>query len=84
LRSFTNSFIFRQIDTLFDYIRKQIESSIIKLSTPNDTTTLDPKNRYVFGHFDDEKSDNYQTFSKVASLLREECHFVASTNKYVH
>jgi len=71
----------RQIDVLFDYIRKQVESSIIKLSNPNDLTTLDPKKRYIIGHFDDENSENYKTFSKVASLLREECHFVASTNQ---
>jgi hypothetical protein len=44
--------------------------------------TLDPKKPYIIGHFDDDKSSNYQTFSKVANLLREECHFVASTNKY--
>jgi hypothetical protein len=64
-----------------DFIRKQVESSIIKLLKPNDLITLDKKKRFVIGHFDDEKSDNYKIFSKVASLLRDECHFAASTNK---
>ncbi|CAF0937395.1 unnamed protein product [Rotaria sordida] len=71
----------RQVDAFLDFIRKQLESSIIKLSTPSDLYTLDTKKRYIIGHFDDENSPNYKTFSKVASLLRDECHFVASTNK---
>ncbi len=73
--------LFRQIDALSDFLRKQVESSIVKLSIPNDLGILDPKKSFLIGHFDDEKSVNYQTFSKVANLLREECHFAASTNK---
>jgi endoplasmic reticulum resident protein 44 len=64
-----------------DFIRKQVESSIAKISTPSDLVTLDSKKRYIVGHFDDEQSENYKTFTKVASLLREECNFIASTNK---
>ncbi|CAF5051182.1 unnamed protein product, partial [Rotaria sp. Silwood1] len=71
----------RQVDAFFDFIRKQIESSITKISTPSDLITLDLKKRYIVGHFDDENSENYKTFSKVASLLRDECNFVASSNK---
>jgi endoplasmic reticulum resident protein 44 len=64
-----------------EFIRKHVESSITKLATPSDLVTLDPKKRYVIGHFEDEHSENYKTFTKVASLLRDECNFVASTNK---
>ncbi len=64
-----------------DYLRKQVETTITKLSTPSDLVTLDVNKRYVIGHFDDENSENYKTFTKVASLLRDECNFVASTNK---
>jgi hypothetical protein len=71
----------RQVDGFMDFLRKQIESSITKLSSPSDLVTLDAKKRYIVGHFDDEKSENYQMFTKLASLLRDECHFVASTNK---
>jgi hypothetical protein len=76
-----NVFDFRQVDALLDFIRKQVESSIIKLSTPNDLITLEKNKHFVIGHFQDEKSDNYQAFAKVASLLRDECHFAASINK---
>jgi endoplasmic reticulum resident protein 44 len=76
-------FISRQVDAFFDFIRKQVESSLTKLSTPSDLYSLDAKKRYIVGHFDDENSENYKTFTKVASLLRDECQFVASTNKYV-
>jgi endoplasmic reticulum resident protein 44 len=64
-----------------DFLRKQIELSMIKLSSPSDLATLDTKKRYIVGHFDDENSENYKTFSKVASLLRDDCNFIASTNK---
>ncbi len=76
-------FISRQVDAFFDFIRKQIESTLTKLSTPSDLYSLDSNKRYIVGHFDDENSENYKTFTKVASLLRDECQFVASTNKYV-
>ena len=66
-----------------DFLRKQIETSITKLASPSDLYTLDSKKRYVVGHFKVENSENYKTFIKVASLLRDECNFVASTNKYV-
>ncbi|CAF3354346.1 unnamed protein product [Rotaria socialis] len=70
----------RQIDALYEFIRKQVESSIIKLSSRNDLSGLDSKKSYIIGHFNGEKSENYKTFSKVSNLLRDECHFAASTN----
>ncbi len=74
-------FFLRQVDSFIDFLRKHVESSIIKLSAPSGLVTLDANKRYIVGHFDDENAENYKTFSKVASLLRDECHFVASTNK---
>ena len=71
----------RQVDAFFDFIRKQVERSMIKLATPSDLITLDSNKRYIVGHFDSDQSTNYRTFSKIANLLRDECHFVASTNK---
>ncbi|CAF1380499.1 unnamed protein product [Rotaria sordida] len=70
----------RQIDGLLDFIHKQIQSPIIKLSTPTDLLELDRKKSYIIGHFNDENSSNYKIYSKVANLLRDECHFAASTN----
>lgn len=64
-----------------EFLRKQIESSLTKINGPSDLVTLDSNKRYIIGHFDDEQSENYKTFSRLASLLRDECHFVASTNK---
>jgi len=71
----------RQVDGFMEFLRKHVESSIIKLASPSDLVTLDAKKRYIIGHFDDGNSENYKTFSKVASVLRDECNFVASTNK---
>lgn len=74
-------FSYRQVDSFMDFLRKQLESSITKLATPSDLVTLDANKRYIVGHFDDENSPNHQIFIKVASLLRDECQFVVSTNK---
>ena len=64
-----------------EFLRKHVQPSLIKLKAPSDLVTLEPAKRYIVGHFDDENSANYQTFSKVASLLRDECNFVVSTDK---
>jgi endoplasmic reticulum resident protein 44 len=64
-----------------DFLRKQIQPSMTKLASPSDLVSLDAKKRYIIGHFDDENSENYKTFTKVASLLRDECNFIASSNK---
>lgn len=71
----------RTVDAMFEFLRKQIESPIVKLHNTSDFDTLDMKKRFIIGHFDDEQSDNYKTFAKVASLLRDDCHFAASANK---
>lgn len=71
----------RNVDAFIEFLRKHLQSSVTKLSTPSDLITLDSNKRYIVGHFDDENSVNYQTFSKVASLLRDDCQFAVSTNK---
>jgi hypothetical protein len=71
--------ISRQVDAFAEFIRKKVEAPIVKLSTPSDQMGLDAKKRYIVGHFNDATSPNYLTFSKVASLLQEECNFAAST-----
>jgi len=49
------------------------------LSTSNDLMQLDSKKRYIVGHFSDLSGENYHTFTKVASHLRDDCNFAAST-----
>lgn len=71
----------RQVDAFFEFVRKQIESPMIKISSPTDLLSLDEKKRYIIGHFDSDQSNNYKTFSKVSNLLRDECLFAASVNK---
>jgi hypothetical protein len=71
----------RKVDAFFDFIRQQVDTTVVKLSTPSDLVTLDTNKRYIIGHFDDDKSPNYLTFAKVASLLKDECTFVVSTTK---
>lgn len=71
----------RQVDAFYEFVRKHLDSAIIKMSSPSDLFQLDSKKRYVIGHFESDQSENYKTFSKVANFLRDECLFAASTNK---
>jgi hypothetical protein len=71
----------RQVDGFMDFLRKHVQSSMTKLTAPSELVSLEATKRYVVGHFDSENSANYQTFAKIASLLRDECNFVASTDK---
>ncbi len=80
-KKISSPFFSRQVDAFMDFLRKNVQSSLIKLSTPSDLVTLDEKKRYIIGHFDDDKSENYQTFSKIAGLMRDECNFAVSANK---
>lgn len=61
-----------------DFIRQQIRSSIVNISSASE---LDRKKAFVVGHFHNDQSENYQTFVKVANLLRDDCHFAASIHK---
>jgi endoplasmic reticulum resident protein 44 len=61
---------------MFDYLQKQIQSPIIKILPEN----VDSKKSSIIGYFLDENSSNYQIFSKVANLLRDECEFIQLIN----
>jgi endoplasmic reticulum resident protein 44 len=58
---------------MFEYLQKQIQSSIIKIATEND---LNSRKNSIVGYFTDSNSSNAQIFSKVANLLRDECEFI--------
>jgi endoplasmic reticulum resident protein 44 len=66
----------RQVDAMFDYLQKQIQSPIIKILPEN----VDSKKSSIIGYFLDENSSNFQIFSKVANLLRDECEFIQLIN----
>lgn len=79
----TSSFVLRQVDAFYEFLRKQLESSIQRLNLPSDLLALDSKKRFIVGHFDSDQSANYLNFVKVANLLRDDCLFVASISKFV-
>jgi len=62
---------------LFDYLRKQIESPIIKIS---DLLKFNFQKPSIIGYFNDQNSSNFQRFSKIANLLRDDCDFIQLIN----
>ena len=58
---------------MFDYLQKLMESPIIRIPTEND---LNSRKNSIVGYFTDSNSSNFQVFSKVANLLRDDCEFV--------
>ena len=59
---FFEYFIFREIDSLFEYLKKEIQSSIIHLTNSNDLKNLDRNKNYIIGYFNNQNSFNYKTF----------------------
>ncbi len=62
---------------MFDYLRKQIESPIIKIS---DLLKFHFQKPSIIGYFNDQNSSNFQRFSKIGNLLRDDCDFIQLIN----
>lgn len=56
-------------------MKKQLEDPITEFSSLNDLHTLDSKKRIVIGYFDRRDQEEYQTFRRVATNLKEDCQF---------
>lgn len=69
---------FRDLNSLIEYLQSEIESPIVKLNNSNDMTNVDVKYDYLIGHFVDSNSKSFEIFSKIANLLRDQCHFAVS------
>ncbi|KAF1591077.1 UNVERIFIED_CONTAM: Endoplasmic reticulum resident protein 44, partial [Eudyptes robustus] len=66
----------RSVDAFTDFIKKQIESTVKHISEEDNLDTLlDGKSRNIIGYFNAPQGEEYNNFQKIASVLRDECHF---------
>lgn len=65
----------RSADAFLDYVKKQLEDPIKEFTSLKDLDTIDDKKRIIVGYFDRRDQDEYQTFRRVATNLKEDCHF---------
>ncbi|KAL7032170.1 hypothetical protein ACKWTF_007245 [Chironomus riparius] len=67
----------RSAEAFVEYVKKQLEDPIKELVSLRDLETLDDKKRIVVGYFDRRDLPEYHIFRRVATNLKEDCHFYA-------
>lgn len=65
----------RTAEAFVEYAKKQLEDPIKEFASLKDLETLDDKKRIVVGYFDRRDQPEYQVFRRVATNLKEDCHF---------
>ncbi|XP_064598270.1 endoplasmic reticulum resident protein 44-like [Liolophura sinensis] len=68
----------RSADSIAAFIRDQITDPVQEHRTLEELDDLDTKKRHVIGYFASKESEEYKTFKKVASSLRDDCEFHAA------
>ncbi|XP_012675896.2 endoplasmic reticulum resident protein 44 [Clupea harengus] len=68
----------RSVAAIADFIRQQKVQPIVEMKSLEELTTIDRNKRTIVGYFEQKESENYQTFEKVANILRDDCVFMAS------
>lgn len=69
----------RAVEPFVQFIREQLASALkVVRSSPEFKVGLSEfKKRVIMGFFADQESENYKTFAKLASILRDSCNFIA-------
>lgn len=70
----------RNVEAFSNYIREQLVDPVKVVHNIHELQSVEYKKRTLVGFFDDTTSPNYQTFVKLASVLRDSCSFVAAVN----
>lgn len=65
----------RSAEAFVDYAKKQLEDPIKEFVSLKDLDKLDDKKRIIIGYFDRRDQEEYQIFRRVATNLKEDCHF---------
>ncbi|XP_071942733.1 endoplasmic reticulum resident protein 44-like [Antedon mediterranea] len=66
----------RSKDAFVKFVREQMMDPIARWNTPADIDNIDDKKRSVIAYFATQ-DNNYETFAKVANILRDDCNFYA-------
>lgn len=65
----------RSPEAFLEFVRKHMEDPIKEFFDLRDLEKLDAKKRIIVGYFDRRDMDEYTIFRRVASNLKEDCHF---------
>ncbi|XP_064409287.1 endoplasmic reticulum resident protein 44 isoform X2 [Latimeria chalumnae] len=68
----------RSATAIADYIRQQKSDPVQEVHDLEEIKTLDRSKRNIIGYFEEKNSENYHTFERVASILHDDCVFLAS------
>ncbi|KAK7112875.1 endoplasmic reticulum resident protein 44-like [Littorina saxatilis] len=68
----------RSANSLADFIREELKDPVVEHNSLDELDELDTKKRHVIGFFESKESENYKTFARVASFLRDDCPFHAA------
>jgi endoplasmic reticulum resident protein 44 len=68
----------RSAEAIASYVQEQAKDSIHEVNSLESLEELDRKKRHIIGYFDSKVSDNYRTYARVASIMRDDCEFHAS------
>ncbi|XP_072181143.1 endoplasmic reticulum resident protein 44-like [Diadema setosum] len=67
----------RQKDAFLTFVREQLKDPIVRLGKPEEVSGLDETKRKLIGYFRTDDAGEYDTFRRVASVLRDDCSFFA-------
>lgn len=68
----------RSVDAICSFIREELKDPVVEHNTLESLDELDKKKRNVIGYFESKETDNYRTFARMASFLRDDCNFHAA------
>uniref|UniRef100_A0A2K6W3P1 Thioredoxin domain-containing protein n=1 Tax=Onchocerca volvulus TaxID=6282 RepID=A0A2K6W3P1_ONCVO len=72
----------RSVEALTEFVKRQLSSSIKDFASKKDLEQqMDKSKRNVIAYFADKNSDEYRSFQKVATILREDCAFWVGINE---
>lgn len=83
-KDFSNKIhLFRDVNSLWKYLEKEIQSPIINITSDKDLTRLNLKGKSLVAYFNEDNNSISQIYSKVANLLRDDCLFIQMINRFV-
>jgi len=67
----------RSAEGFLEFVQEQMKSPVDEFDDLQQLMKLEDKHQYVIGYFDRKDSEEYDNYKKVASLLKDECKFMA-------
>lgn len=69
----------RSVEAIVRFVKDQLASPVSVITNLDDLDNLDWQKAHLIGYYDSDRSNDYKTFLRVASVLRHDCQFHAAT-----